>query len=140
MIEPQDPQYLRQGCSSTYHSVPIMKQQSLNSCFLEFLFFAFLNSIFVMEEINFVKCSCLLLQTTESEELAMLSIQLASRFLFTVGLHTKKTLRYSFINHKAGDLSSKVLNNASSRKMSPEFIRPSVMLSKWQFFMWRPVI
>ncbi|XP_030838236.1 probable ubiquitin carboxyl-terminal hydrolase FAF-X isoform X3 [Strongylocentrotus purpuratus] len=31
--------------------------------------------------------------TTESEELAMLSIQLASRFLFTVGLHTKKTLR-----------------------------------------------
>ena len=34
-------------------------------------------------------------QTLESEELAMISVQLASRFLFNVGFHTKKTLRYS---------------------------------------------
>ena len=33
------------------------------------------------------------LQTPESEELSMLSVQLASRFLFHTGFHTKKSLR-----------------------------------------------
>lgn len=32
-------------------------------------------------------------QTTESEDLSMLSVQLASRFLFYTGFHTKKSLR-----------------------------------------------
>ena len=32
-------------------------------------------------------------QGPDAEELAMISIQLASRFLFSVGFHTKKTLR-----------------------------------------------
>ena len=33
------------------------------------------------------------LKVGESEEIAMMSTQLASKFLFSVGLHTKKTLR-----------------------------------------------
>ena len=33
------------------------------------------------------------LQVAESEEIAMISTQLCSKFLFSVGLHTKKTLR-----------------------------------------------
>ena len=34
--------------------------------------------------------------TPEAEQLAMTSLQLASKFLFNVGFHTKKTLRYDF--------------------------------------------
>lgn len=41
----------------------------------------------------FTNGSFLIFQNSETEELAMLSIQLASRFLFYTGLHTKKTLR-----------------------------------------------
>ena len=33
------------------------------------------------------------LQSSEAEELAMLSLQLGSKFLFNVGFHTKKTHR-----------------------------------------------
>ena len=33
------------------------------------------------------------LQVAEAEEIAMISGQLCSKFLFSVGLHTKKTLR-----------------------------------------------
>ena len=33
------------------------------------------------------------LQSPEAEQLAMLSTELASKFLFNVGFHTKKTLR-----------------------------------------------
>ena len=33
------------------------------------------------------------LQGPDAEELAMISVQLASKFLFSVGFHTKKTLR-----------------------------------------------
>lgn len=36
----------------------------------------------------------LILQSQEAEHLAMLSTELASKFLFTVGFHTKKSLRY----------------------------------------------
>ena len=35
----------------------------------------------------------LLFQSAEAEELAMISVNLASKFLFNVGFHTKKTLR-----------------------------------------------
>lgn len=35
----------------------------------------------------------IILQVAEAEEIAMLSGQLCSKFLFSVGLHTKKTLR-----------------------------------------------
>lgn len=38
--------------------------------------------------------TCFTSQTPEAEELAMISVQLASKFLFNVGFHTKKTLRY----------------------------------------------
>jgi len=40
-----------------------------------------------------LSCNVICLQTPEFEELAMLSVQLASRFLFHTGFHTKKTLR-----------------------------------------------
>lgn len=35
----------------------------------------------------------IILQVAEAEEIAMISGQLCSKFLFSVGLHTKKTLR-----------------------------------------------
>ncbi len=35
-----------------------------------------------------------LLQCGDAEDLAMISVQLASKFLFNVGFHSKKTLRY----------------------------------------------
>jgi hypothetical protein len=33
-------------------------------------------------------------QSDEAEELAMISVKLAAKFLFNVGFHTKKSLRY----------------------------------------------
>lgn len=41
----------------------------------------------------FIQVVGICFQTPEFEELAMLSVQLASRFLFHTGFHTKKTLR-----------------------------------------------
>lgn len=54
---------------------------------------SFSSRIYLLEPKSSIYKHHLFLQSPEAEELAMLSVQLASRFLFYTGFHTKKTLR-----------------------------------------------
>ena len=60
---------------------------------LPHVFCCFLSSTIAVVQLEFAVMYVSVLQTPESENLAMISVQLASKFLFTVGFHTKKTLR-----------------------------------------------
>ncbi|VVC97156.1 unnamed protein product [Leptidea sinapis] len=49
---------------------------------------------FSLEHFNFMKkLCCMRLQSQEHEEMSMIAIQIATKFLFQVGFHTKKSLR-----------------------------------------------